>query len=66
MITSEEELGQKYIIQQELEDEIEDAKFRLDITNYDIGNLKDAIITEYKEVLEEKQELIDNLKGAKK
>lgn len=51
-------LAEKITTKQELEEEIKDVKFRLDYTKFEINNIKDDMIEEYENSLEEKlQEL---------
>lgn len=62
----ETELGSKISDQSDIESEIVDANTRLEYTKYEINNLKDAIIEECNNSLEEKQQVIENLKEAQK
>ncbi len=56
-------LAEKITAQQELESEIKGAKFQLDYTKFEISNIKDAIISEYENALEEKQQQIEDLES---
>ena len=62
----EQKLAEKITARQELEKELYDVEYRLDITQYEINNLKDEIISEYENTLEEKQQQIEDLQESQK
>ena len=64
MNSLEMKLATKISTQQDLEDEIKDAQFRLEYTKYEISSIKDAIISEYEERIEEKLQQIEELQEA--
>ena len=63
---NEWKLAEKITAQQELEEDIRDSRFQLEHTKYEISNLKDTIIEECRNSLEEKQQEIENLRENQK
>ncbi len=54
-------LAAKITKQQELEDEIRGAKFELEYTKFEIGNIKDKIIYELENQIEETRQQVEDL-----
>lgn len=63
-LSSEFRLADKVTEKQELEEDLDETKARLNYTIFEINELKDAVVEEYREMLEEKQQEIEDLKEA--
>jgi len=61
MTPLELKLAEKITTMQEVEREIKDAGIRLDFTKYEIDNLKDEIIQEFVDRLDDKRRCIEEL-----
>lgn len=62
ILSSEFRLADKVTEQQHLEAELDEVKTRLDYATFEINELKDAVIEEYRNSLQEKMQENEDLK----